>query len=377
MGKTIWVLAAWAFALSVAAEESAAPTSADESPPAADIPSPGVYRLGAWEYIYRCSNPGSKSEGWHGDLFYEGLRVPAPENVNDYHYTPWGPLYWAGQRPVAFGSHGWMPKHLPSKPVGKKLPLPQADDGGPVVWIMRLREDKVPQTDEGYRGWAEEMAKRLSAGQEVAEIFRARLSYHEICVHDSKHHGRLTARLSYPRDRENLMIILDGAEPSKVTISRRDGAIGFACPTLRSHFGELRFALFFRVERAAANAPLPVWVGAESDGKTIEIRDTSRVVLSLPLTDNRAAQWSLANLAGDALRWAGEACATPNFENISQAGTAEISFLVVRKGTSTVTLHLSTGGAEKPALRTFKATFNVPDEPLPLPGEQNTNSLLP
>jgi len=377
MKKTVLFATVWSLAIGLAAEENTAPPIS-ETAAAANIHSPGVYRFGSWEYIYRRSNPGSKSEGWYGELFYEGLSVPDAENLNDYLSTPWGPLYWAGRPIIAFGSHGWMPRPLANKPVGKNLTLPPLDDGGPTVWVMRLREDKVPDNDDQYRVWAEEIARQLAAGQEAPVIFRHRLSYHETCIHDSKHFGRLTARLLYPNDRENLAILISGtADPSRVTITRRNGAIGFVCPTLSGRFGDMRFALFFRVERASPEAALPIWVGLEAHGKTIEIRNTTRVVISLPLTEDRNLKWRLQHLEGEALRWAGEAVITPNFADIHKPGTEEMSFLVIRQGTANVTMHLSADAGDAPPTRVFKVAFTVPEEPPPLPGEQGKHPLLP
>jgi hypothetical protein len=83
---------------------------------------PGEHTSGAWTYAYSVTNPGTRSEGYHGVLSYEQIEVPTPMHINDFYETPWGRLYWVGKPVVLFGDHGWMPKPLAREPVGPDRP---------------------------------------------------------------------------------------------------------------------------------------------------------------------------------------------------------------------------------------------------------------
>lgn len=82
---------------------------------------PGEHTSGAWTYAYSVTNPGTRSEGYHGVLSYKQIELPAPMHINDFYETPWGRLYWVGKPLVPFGNHGWMPKPLAREPVGQAL----------------------------------------------------------------------------------------------------------------------------------------------------------------------------------------------------------------------------------------------------------------
>ena len=103
------------------------PSTQPAAAAAIDTSKSGKFTSGKWEYRYTIFGQGTKSEGSTGDLLYGGESVAVPASVNDYYSTPWGNLYWNGMPVVAFGAHGWMPKPLPSKPVGKLLPEPKAE----------------------------------------------------------------------------------------------------------------------------------------------------------------------------------------------------------------------------------------------------------
>ena len=93
---------------------------------AIDMERNGTYSADGWVYAIRITNEGSRSKGVVGELSYQGAAVAEPAEVNAYHATPWGKVYWVGNPFVAFGAHGWMPKPLVSAPVGAELPQPAA-----------------------------------------------------------------------------------------------------------------------------------------------------------------------------------------------------------------------------------------------------------
>lgn len=91
----------------------------------------GDYTEGAWQYRYKVSGKGTRSEGYYGELLHSGKAVAAPESINDFHVTPWGPMYWVGESILQFGGHGWMPKPKVSAKPGKQLPEPAVAETKP------------------------------------------------------------------------------------------------------------------------------------------------------------------------------------------------------------------------------------------------------
>ena len=87
----------------------------------------GVYKSGPWEYRYTVNNAGTRSEGYSGELRFNGQLLAEPGQVNDFYRTPFGPLYWVGQPILPFGGHGWMPSPLLRAKIGSQL----ADPGTP------------------------------------------------------------------------------------------------------------------------------------------------------------------------------------------------------------------------------------------------------
>lgn len=87
---------------------------------------PGTYSFGKWKYSLTITAPGTRSEGRWGQLLYDGKKLPIPE-VNDYHRTPWGMIYWVGDPRPRWGEHGWLSSPSPRvKRKGKLLPAPDA-----------------------------------------------------------------------------------------------------------------------------------------------------------------------------------------------------------------------------------------------------------
>jgi hypothetical protein len=94
-----------------------------------DITRGGTHTAGRWEYRYAISNEETRSEGYAGDLTYDGKPLPEPAAVNDHVRTPWGVMYWTGNPVVPFGAHRWMLRPRPSQPMGRLLPAPSGQIG--------------------------------------------------------------------------------------------------------------------------------------------------------------------------------------------------------------------------------------------------------
>ena len=86
-----------------------------------DTTKDGTHQSGPWTYEYTITSKGTRSQGYHGKLLFNGREAPEPANVNDFYETPWGPLYWVGRPVVLFGRHGWMPGPLEREPKGQAL----------------------------------------------------------------------------------------------------------------------------------------------------------------------------------------------------------------------------------------------------------------
>jgi inhibitor of cysteine peptidase len=86
----------------------------------------GTYASGKWQYRLEITEPGARTEGRWGWLWYNGQKLPAGE-ANDYYRTPWGPIYWSGAPQTRWGMHGWMLSPVAQNGrQGQALPLPAA-----------------------------------------------------------------------------------------------------------------------------------------------------------------------------------------------------------------------------------------------------------
>jgi inhibitor of cysteine peptidase len=124
------------------------PKPAPKKMPAINMKKSGRYLAGLWQYELEIAAPGTRSEARAGRLVYAERRAAAAE-VNDFHNTPWGPIYWVGN-PKGPGDHGWMPRPAEGpRRQGKLLPLPgngpkllelnEADNGKSVKAIALAR----------------------------------------------------------------------------------------------------------------------------------------------------------------------------------------------------------------------------------------------
>jgi hypothetical protein len=71
----------------------------------------GTYESGDWKYVFRITQPGTRSEGSEGTLSCRGIPVPdLPENrKGDWIQTPWGKMIWNGREGDAWIPKGWLP----------------------------------------------------------------------------------------------------------------------------------------------------------------------------------------------------------------------------------------------------------------------------
>jgi len=124
------------------------PSPGSRKMPSIDLKRAGPYVAGLWQYELEIADPGTREESRVGRLAYAEHRA-GPAEMNDFHNTPWGPIYWVGNLKGP-GDHGWMPR--PAEGADRKgtlLPLPgngpkllelnEADSGKSVKAIAGAR----------------------------------------------------------------------------------------------------------------------------------------------------------------------------------------------------------------------------------------------
>ena len=101
-----------------------------------DLNKEGEYSSGDWRYTHAITNPGSRSQGTVGRLFYKDNPVPSPADPADYYETPLGLFHFNGFDEVPWGERGWtlylQDDSLPRE--GESLPWP---DGQGVVSVKQ------------------------------------------------------------------------------------------------------------------------------------------------------------------------------------------------------------------------------------------------
>lgn len=90
----------------------------------------GIFKEGDWTYVLNIRNPGSRSEGAEGRLYYRGKEVEPPGDSRDYYDTPLGIFRHTGievgNERYPWDATGWMQQSEPAVTVGgNALPWPR------------------------------------------------------------------------------------------------------------------------------------------------------------------------------------------------------------------------------------------------------------
>lgn len=219
----------------------------------------GTYTEGAWEYRFRVTGQGTRSEGTTGELLYQGKAVAEPAARNDFYQTPWGPMYWVGQPVVAWGPHGWMPKPRGQDAAGKQLADPAGEAGkGLRLWVRVVMSDRqaVPGVAP-LETWIEEELKKLNVAKGVARSNWEPLEESFLVLEDSRHYGQLQVRVGASKDPKVIVADFGGAE-SQVELPRRIGATRLVHVPLQSSIARLDLYLAFKVDGAADAKSVPL-----------------------------------------------------------------------------------------------------------------------
>ena len=329
-----------------------------------DLTTTAEYISGRWEYRFTVTAPGSKSEGYRGELFFDGKPVEEPSE-GDFYRTPWGDVSWRGDPVTPAGEHGWMPRDK-GVTSGRAIVEPWRASGAPIVMMMVL----VPgpkQPRVAVDRWIETELSKLGAKELKVQREWFPLTDQAFVLHDTKIYGTLTARQAQPRDEASLAILLDGSDSSRIELARRDGATQLVRHTMRSNLESLDLYLALRVERAAPAWPRPLDIGPESNGKVVTVRGAHEVVLALPGDLANGKVWTLESIGGSsphggAAKVAGapQFVAGPPTKTSARPGTFEILLRVFELGTADVLLTYRDPRLEDaPAEQTFRVTLKV------------------
>jgi hypothetical protein len=338
--------------------------AAAASVPQIDKSKNGIYESGPWRYEFSVSSPGSKSEGYHGKLLYNGAVLPEPASVYDYYQTPWGPMYWVGDSVVLWGTHGWIPLSKSPESAGRALPVPTIA-GELIVYAEVLAPEELGTPDRlEKRAWVLADLKGFGAKAGHVQQDWFHLGKESVTIHDTKRWGTAQIRLT-PTASDKLLAVeiigrgtlltappkqdvapTDSATPGiapkatqTVELPRQAGATRLVKYTLEGlPFDErLELYLAFRVESLGRTLVL----GPEANGKSVAVKDIDTVIIRLPVDDPNHAAWTVSSVSGKAV----EALGSMEFEEdtsnpfkIALGGTFKALFRVQQKGRATVKL---------------------------------------
>ncbi|MCC6625719.1 MAG: protease inhibitor I42 family protein [Deltaproteobacteria bacterium] len=338
-------------------EGQAAPPTGEVAP-ALDLQKPGVHQSGPWEYRFIVVAPGSKSEGYRGELLYDGKPVPDGV-VGDHYRTPWGVIQWVGDPATLWGEHGWMPRD-PGVTGGRELSPSAAAAVRPIVMALVLGSgsDGVPVRVEP---WVRAGMEALGAPSFHIEHPWLVLAADDHVIHDTKMYGTLALRIAQPREAETLSVMLDGSSPARVDLARVAGTTHVVRHVLDAGLEPLELFVALRVDEAGQGWPAPLAIGPADEGKTLSVRGVDDVVIALPGDRDSGLVWMITRLDGDALRHVGDAQFVPDLPPThGRGGTFENVLTVVGAGTVEVGLELRRPWQEGAAPeRTFRVTLKV------------------
>jgi hypothetical protein len=163
-----------------------------------DTSQDGSHQGGPWTYEYSISSKGTRSQGYHGKLLFNGNEVPEPANLNDYYKTPWGPMYWVGRPVVLFGNHGWMSTPLAREVKGKALMDPAKLAGRVFTLRVKVLASEELATPDRIETDPKALAALSPFDLKQAHVQRNwfRLAQTWNSLHDTKRWGHLEMRVA-------------------------------------------------------------------------------------------------------------------------------------------------------------------------------------
>lgn len=368
---------------------SATPTETKPAPtPRIDTSKSGVYRSGRWRYEYTVKHPGERGESCYGKLLFDGEPVARAGSVNEYYQTPWGKFYWAGWPVITIDDHGWVTRALPGKPAGKKLPSPELTTKKPTIMVQVLVAGKSRKGDQKeIAPWVREELKKRKVKEVRVERDWFPLTEESVTLHDTKMLGRLDIRITTPRDPKALTVTLDGQPTKKFHVRRKVGVTKLVSYAMDNIVAKETFYLALRVDNLSLHVPAAMVIRTESNGKTLAVKDTSRVIIQLPGNRKEGLAWEVVSIDGKSVQAQGEVQYLPDLAHKKPpkkdaiglpvgmegvldelgGGVYEVHLRVTGKGKSTVKLaylsFVDFGSPKKPPEKTFCVTLNVQGVP--------------
>jgi len=201
----------------------------------------GIYHSGAWTYEYSVTLKGTRSQGYHGKLSYNGKEVPEPANVNDFYQTPWGSLYWVGRPAVLFGHHGWMSQPLAREPKGQALMDPAELAGRIFVVQIKVLASEELATPDRIETDPEVLAALKPFDLKQAHVQRNWFSPAQdwATLHDTKRWGHLELRVA-PGD-PNMPLALEFRSTGGFAVMGSNQLTSLAALTAPEPSGKMRF----------------------------------------------------------------------------------------------------------------------------------------
>ena len=379
------------------------PGRTQEATPAnLDLTKNGQYASGAWAYVYSITNPGSRSEGYHGVLSYSPTELPAPLHINDFYESPWGRLYWVGKPEVLFGAHGWMPKPLAREPVGQAMIDPAIVPHERFVIRVKVLAQGALATPDGLEQDPAvlEALKPFGLTQGHVQENWFQMGQKQITLHDTKRWGSLTVRRADPNESlipalkfqsrsdltvdtsprpsslEDIAAMLElsavledlAAMPKIVPLSPQIKTLQPLKCTLSSVIGgDLVLYLVCQIQDMEKPSTQSLCLGTEMHGKTVTVTSHNQVVIELPGNATTGYAWTLVSLQGNAVKHIPPIDYTPTLQTqalVGAGGLFKASFEVVKPGTARIRLgYQRSWETSQSPVQTFDVILMIPNDP--------------
>lgn len=201
-----------------------------------DTSKEGLHQSEPWTYEYSISSKGTRSQGYHGKLLFNGKEVPEPANLNDFYRTPWGPMYWVGRPVVLFGNHGWMSKPLARQPKGQALMDPAKLAGRVFTLRVKVLASEELATPDRIETDAKVLAALKPFDLTQAHVQRSWFGLAQTwsSLHDTKRWGHLEMRVAPPDPNRPLALEFRSTGEFTVTTTSQLNSLAALIPPDRS-----------------------------------------------------------------------------------------------------------------------------------------------
>lgn len=123
-------------------------------------------------------------------------------------------------------------------------------------------------------------------------------------------------------------------------------------------------AFLFLVNAAKGQEAAPLLLGSDANGKTVDVKNVSRVVIALEGNITTGYGWDVLRIEGAAVRAEGKVEYVGGKHPkglVGGGGTFRATFRVIAKGKATVTMVCRRPWEKEDPAETFTVTLNVPE----------------